>query len=254
MTTASPAVEVRNVQLTFGTERIYDDISFTIESGEFVCILGPSGCGKSTLLRLFGGLVAPSGGEVLVRGQSPEQAWSKIAYVFQNPRLVPWRSAHRNVTLARELRYGGRPSREDFDRCGKLLEMVGLGRDGHKFPAMLSGGERQRVSIARALAVDPEIILMDEPLSALDIVTRQKLRAEILDVWKATSKTVVFVTHDIDDALMLADRAIVLSRKPGRIVHDIRINEPRPRSLERSGELLEIRKMLERQFEFVEAA
>lgn len=248
------AIRVKDLRLAFGQEEIYDRISFSVNEGEFLSILGPSGCGKSTLLRLFGGLIRPSSGQVLVRELPPEDAWSKIAYVFQNPRLVPWRNALRNVTLGHELRSGRRPGSEDIEHSQKLLDMVGLSNDGAKYPIMLSGGERQRVSIARALAVEPEIILMDEPLSALDIVTRKMLRTKILEVWKQTGKTVVFVTHDIDDVLTLADRVIVLSRKPGRIVQDISINEPRPRAIDRDGRMKELRNLLKQQFEEEEAA
>jgi len=251
---AAKVIEVKDLRLKFGHEDIYDSLSFSVREGEFLCILGSSGCGKSTMLRLFGGLIKPNSGQVMVEGLSPEEAWSKIAYVFQSPRLVPWRNALRNVTLGKELRAGGRPSSGDIEHAKELLDMVGLANDSKKFPAMLSGGERQRVSIARALAVDPEIILMDEPLSALDIVTRQMLRSKVLDVWQQTGKTVVFVTHDIDDALTMADRVIVLSRKPARIVQDIRIEEPRPRSLDREGKMGELRTLLEQQFHIAEAA
>lgn len=246
------AIEVKNIRLTFGREEIYEDVSFSVAPGELICILGPSGCGKSTLLRLFGGLIQPSGGEVFIDGQTPDVAWSKIAYVFQSPRLLPWRTTLGNVNLAKELR-DGKISKAEEEGSRHLLDMVGLSRDVDKYPAMLSGGERQRVAIARALSVNPDIILMDEPLSALDIITRQKLRAEILSLWQRTGKTIVFVTHDIDDALALAGRVLVLSRKPSRIVEDIRIQEAHPRSLE-DASLADVRKALEGQFRVAEAA
>ena len=203
-------IQLRNIRLRLGGDDIYDDVSFSVARGELLCILGPSGCGKSTLLRLIGDLLTPTSGEITIAGRPPAQAWDRIAYVFQSPRLVPWRTALGNVTLSRELRFGGKADEAMRRQAKSLLAMVGLERDGHKFPLMLSGGERQRVAIARALAVEPEIILMDEPLAALDINTRQRLRGKILEIWKSTGKTIVFVTHDIDDALTLADRVIVL--------------------------------------------
>ena len=167
---------------------------------------------------------------------------------------MPWRTALGNVTLARELRFGGKPDAAAREHATALLKMVGLRRDMHKFPLMLSGGERQRVAIARALAVEPEIILMDEPLAALDINTRQRLRQRILDVWQLTAKTIVFVTHDIDDALTLADRVLVLSHKPARIVESVTIRAPRPRAIDADGPLAGVRSLLRSQFTEAEAA
>jgi NitT/TauT family transport system ATP-binding protein len=244
---ADALVRLRGLKLALGGADIYDDLSFDIRRGEFLCILGPSGCGKSTLLRLIGDLIKPSHGEIAIDGRHPVEALDKIAYVFQSPRLVPWRTALGNVTLGHELRFGGRAGAALRDKAKALLDMVGLSGDAHKYPLMLSGGERQRVAIARALAVEPEIILMDEPLSALDINTRQRLRGKILDIWKLTGKTVVFVTHDIDDALTLADRVLVLSGKPSRIRDMVAIEEPRPRRLE-TPPLTDLRSRLERQF------
>ena len=174
--------------------------------------------------------------------------------MFQSPRLVPWRTALGNVTLSRELRFGGNVDDAARRQAARLLELVGLERDGHKFPLMLSGGERQRVAIARALAVEPEIILMDEPLAALDINTRQRLRGKILEIWEQTGKTIIFVTHDVDDALTLADRVLVLSHKPARIVEIVSIDEPRPRRIDANGPLRGIRQTLEGQFTDVVAA
>jgi NitT/TauT family transport system ATP-binding protein len=244
----APLLQVRDLKLVLGGVDIYDSISFDIKRGEFFCILGPSGCGKSTLLRLIGDLIKPSLGTITIDGEPPVAAIAKIAYVFQSPRLVPWRTAMGNVTLGHELRFGGKIDAAVRARAASLLDMVGLAQDTHKYPLMLSGGERQRVAIARALAVDPEIILMDEPLAALDIKTRQRLRGKILDVWQLTRKTVVFVTHDIDDVLTFADRVLVLSGKPSRIVDSFIIAEPRPRRLDSSPPLASIRARLERSF------
>jgi NitT/TauT family transport system ATP-binding protein len=246
--TPEALVRLRDLKLVLGGVDIYDGISFDVRRGEFLCILGPSGCGKSTLLRLIGNLIKPTRGEITIDGQSPVAAVDKIAYVFQSPRLVPWRTALGNVTLARELRFRGKADSAMRQRAAALLEMVGLDKDSHKYPLMLSGGERQRVAIARALAVEPEIILMDEPLSALDINTRQRLRARILDVWRLTGKTIVFVTHDIDDALTFADRVLVLSGKPSRILDTVTISGARPRLIDATPALSSIRAKLERRF------
>ena len=230
-------ITFRGVEVGFSTETIYDDLSFDVREGEFFCILGPSGCGKSTSLRVIGDLLQASGGEVTVDGHPPQKAWQEIAYIFQSPRLVPWRDALGNVILGMELRFDRMPKKEMTERARELLALVGLAADMHKFPSMLSGGERQRVAIARALSVDPKIVLMDEPFSALDLNTRRRLREEIISIWRKTEKTIVFVTHDIDEALVLADRVLLLSNKPTRILDTIEIMEDRPRAIEDSSDL-----------------
>src|SRR5581483_1609161 len=224
-----PIIAFENVDVTFGGERIYDQLSFDVRRGEFVCILGPSGCGKSTSLRIIGGLLGISAGRVTVDGRAPQDAWSDLAFVFQSPRLAPWRTALDNVLLGAQLLFGAGDKASRVARATALLDLVGLSGDAHKFPAMLSGGERQRVAIARALAVDPKIVLMDEPFSALDPNMRSRMRAEMERIWMETGKTVVFVTHDIDEALQLADRTVVLSGKPTRVLETIEIKAARPR-------------------------
>lgn len=226
-----------DVRVLFGTETIYDGLSFTVNEGEFMCILGPSGCGKSTSLRLMGNLLEAQGGKVSIAGLSPERGWDKLGYVFQSPRLVPWRTALGNVLLGMELRFEGKPASEMEAIAINLLNMVGLQNDRDKYPAMLSGGERQRVSIARALSVDPDIILMDEPFSALDLNTRRRMRTEIIRIWQETGKTVIFVTHDIEEALVLADRILLLSNKPTRALETITLDQERPRVIEQSKSL-----------------
>src|SRR5258707_5367802 len=158
---SDPIITFDNVGVRFGGEQIYDHLSFEVRRGEFVCILGPSGCGKSTSLRIIGGLLDVTSGRVTVDGRGPHEAWPDIAFVFQSPRLVPWRSALDNVLLGSELRFGSGDKEQRRAKATELLRLVGLGGDAHKYPSMLSGGERQRVAIARALAVDPKIILMD---------------------------------------------------------------------------------------------
>jgi NitT/TauT family transport system ATP-binding protein len=251
-------IEFSDVAVRFGGQVVYSGLSFAVRDGEFLCILGPSGCGKSTTLRVIGGLLAAESGAVRVDGRSPAEAWEEIAYVFQSPRLVPWRDALGNVVLAMELRWGaggrGRGGKEAMrGRARELLDLVGLAADGHKYPRMLSGGERQRVAIARALAVEPRIILMDEPFAALDVATRRRMREEIVAIWQRTRKTVVFVTHDVDEALALADRVLLFSNKPARILETLAIAAPRPRALESDAELARHRARLHSLFADVDS-
>jgi NitT/TauT family transport system ATP-binding protein len=250
--TTNSVIHFDNVKLQFGSEQIYDNISFDVNDGEFISILGPSGCGKSTSLRIIGGLLDISAGDVTVTNKEPKQAWKELSYVFQSARLVPWRNAIKNVTLGMELRYDGLKKQDMENRAKELLTMVGLKDDMAKFPSMLSGGERQRVAIARALAVDPKIILMDEPFAALDLNTRERLREELIDIWGKTKKTIVFVTHDIDEALILADRIILLSDKPTRVLETIKINEKRPRTIDESDSLRSNRSHLTELFKKLE--
>ncbi len=245
-------IRFENVAVELTGDRIYSDLSFSVKSGEFLCIIGPSGCGKSTALRLIGGLLATSGGDVTVDGRLPSEAWDRIAYVFQAPRLVPWRTAVGNVRLAMELRFGRVNKRECDEKCRALLDLVGLAKDADKFPRMLSGGERQRVAIARALAVDPLIVLMDEPFAALDLNTRRRLREEVIAIWEKTGKTIVFVTHDIGEALVLADRVLLMSNKPTRVLETIEIGSARPRDIEATPELRDHRDHLYRLFRSLE--
>jgi NitT/TauT family transport system ATP-binding protein len=217
------------VRLRLGAETIFEDLSFSVRRGEFVCILGPSGCGKSTALRLIGDLLRADDGAIAVEGRDPRETWQHLAFVFQSPRLAPWRTAIDNVMLGMELR-GDDADTRTRERALRALALVGLSQDAGKYPRMLSGGEKQRVSIARALAVEPQIILMDEPFSALDPNTRQRMREEIVAIWRQTQKTIVFVTHDVDEALTLADRILLLSKKPTRVIEQIELTAPRPRA------------------------
>lgn len=229
------------MKLYLGGSAIYNDLSFAVAPQEFVCLLGPSGCGKSSALRLIGDLLPWQGGEVRVEGLVPQQAWDKLAYVFQAPRLLPWKSALDNAAFGIEMRQPRETIAARRARARTELNRVGLADDIDKMPTMLSGGERQRVAIARALALDPDIILMDEPFSALDHNTRARLRAQIVELWQETRKTVLFVTHDIDEALYLADRIIVLSKKPATVREIVTITAGRPRDPERDPELKRLR-------------
>lgn len=231
MTAAGDAIVFDGVRLTLGGEPIYASLDFTVRKGEFVCLLGPSGCGKSTSLRIAGDLLPPDAGRVEVLGKKPKDAWQDIAFVFQSPRLVAWRNVLSNVLLGAELRFGRAEGRNRVAKARDLLALVGLADSAGKYPLMLSGGERQRVSIARALAVDPSIVMMDEPFSALDPNTRRRMRAEIVRIWQETNKTILFVTHDIDEALTLADRIVLLSQKPTRVLEIFDVKAGRPRAL-----------------------
>ena len=237
---AESLIEFRQVGLSFGAETLYDGLDLDIREGELLCLLGPSGCGKSTALRLLAGLLPYDSGSVTIDGATPNERWRDLAFVFQNPRLLPWRTAKENVALGMELRELGWSRAEMDRRADELLRLVGLAADGQKYPRMLSGGERQRVSLARALAVEPRIILMDEPFSALDPNTRRRMRRELIDVWQRTRKTIVFVTHDVDEAMELADRIVLLSPKPTRVIEIFAIDEPRPRALGASAGMIDI--------------
>jgi NitT/TauT family transport system ATP-binding protein len=251
---ADPKIVIKfnKVGLKFGADQIYDEISFEVNEGEFIAILGPSGCGKSTSLRVIGGLLDISSGLVEVTGKHPKETWRELSYVFQSARLVPWRNALDNVILGMELREVANDKEARRETARELLSLVGLSGDMFKFPSMLSGGERQRVAIARALAVEPKIILMDEPFAALDLNTRNYLRNELIDIWRQTKKTIVFVTHDIDEALILADRIILLSNKPTRVEDTFIIQENRPRVIDKSEDLLNGRKHLTKLFKKME--
>ena len=246
------AISFEDVSLSLGGERIYESIGFSVRAGEFVCLLGPSGCGKSTSLRIIGDLISPDSGTVSVLGRPPKQAWSEISFVFQSPRLVAWRTAIANVLLGVELRFGKAEARRRTEKARELLAMVGLSDSAGKYPLMLSGGERQRVAIARALAVDPTIVLMDEPFSALDPNTRRRLRIEIERIWQETGKTVLFVTHDIDEALTLADRIVLLSNKPTRVLEIVDVPAARPRSLKDDPALVALHERLNSLFRSLE--
>jgi NitT/TauT family transport system ATP-binding protein len=238
------AIAFRDVALRLGGQTIYESMSFDVAPGEFVCLLGPSGCGKSTALRLIGGLIPALSGQVLVEGRPAAEGWDRLAYVFQSPRLLPWKTALDNAAYGLELRRPTMGREERRRRAAEQLARVGLGADGGKMPAVLSGGERQRVAIARALAIDPDIVLMDEPFSALDPDTRTRLRRQLLELWQGSGKTVVFVTHDVDEALVLADRILLFSAKPGRVARTIRVDAPRPRELAADPSLVALREEL----------
>ncbi len=206
-----------------------EDVSFEVAEGEFLCIVGPSGCGKTTLLRLLAGLELPDRGQVCLHGQRVEGPRQEIGFVFQKANLMPWRTVLDNVLLPLQIDHLAPAEAER--RASHALELVGLTEFAANFPRELSGGMEQRVAIARALAHEPEILLLDEPFGALDALTRERLNQELLRVWRISRKTVVMVTHDIREAVFLADRVLVLSQRPGRVADMVPITLPRPRPL-----------------------
>lgn len=223
------------VSKRFGTSHTVDalvEVDVTINEGEFVCLLGPSGCGKSTLLRIMGGIHRPSSGEVLLRTRGERSMQS--AMVFQDYGIFPWKSVADNVGFG--LKVQGFPRQVRRERVEHWLQRMGLTEFREAYPATLSGGMKQRVSIARALALEPSILLMDEPFAALDPQLRRLLQNELLELWQQDRRTVVFVTHSIDEAILLGDRVIVMSARPGRIIADIAIPFPRPRTPEVRGQ------------------
>lgn len=202
-----------------------------IEAGSFVSVLGPSGCGKSTLMRIIAGLTSTTSGELLIGKDPVDGPSEKIGIAFQQSVLLPWYTVEQNVALP-ALLAKKKPKAEIMQRTEELLEMVRLGGFGKKYPTELSGGMQQRVAIARSLIKDPEIILMDEPFGALDALTREVLNDELLRIWEATGATVIFITHDIGEAVYLSDRILTMSPRPGRVISDITVDLPRPRGVE----------------------
>ena len=218
--------DARNGNVVVALERV----DLVIKEGEFVCVVGPSGCGKTTLLNLLAGLDAPSEGEVFANNEPVRGADPSRALIFQDAALFPWLSVQANVEFGLRMRGTARAEREATVR--RLLEMVHLQQFARAYVHELSGGMKQRVAIARALAVDPKVLLLDEPFGALDAMTRGHLHGELQDVWLSTRKTVVFVTHNVRESVVLGDRVLVMSPRPGRIVAEHVIDLPRPRRIE----------------------
>ena len=230
----APAIDMRGVSVRFMSERTaitaLEDISFDVQPGGFLTLLGPSGCGKSTLLRVVADSIAPSAGQVQVLGGTADAArrQREIGFVFQDATLLPWRNVLANVRLPLEI--GGNP-RKGARSPEELLKLVGLAGWERAFPHELSGGMRQRVSIARALLGDPKILLMDEPFGALDEITRDRLNDELLQIWRQTGTTILFVTHAIHEAAYLGQRVMVLAARPGRVREIVPVDLPEPRAL-----------------------
>lgn len=235
---SSPAPRVRGVRLEvrglthrFVLKRapltVLEEVSIRAAPGSFVALLGPSGCGKSTLLRILAGLEQPTLGDVSVDGRRIDGPNPDRALVFQDPTLYPWRTVWRNVALGSEAR--GQHVARDDPRVRQVLERVGLSAFAHAYPSQLSGGMAQRVALARVLVNEPSLLLLDEPLGQLDALTRLTMQRELLRLWEAGGFTALLVTHDVDEALSLADRVLVLSPRPGRVVGEVTVDAPRPR-------------------------
>lgn len=226
-----PMIELHDVSKTFTRDgepvQALKPVSLKVGAGEFVAIVGTSGCGKSTLMRIIAGLIAPTGGTVIVNGREVRGPDPDIGIVFQTPALLPWRSVRRNIELQLDIRRKNGDAMRD--KVQSLIRLVGLEGFENRKPYELSGGMQQRVALCRALIHDPAILLMDEPFGALDAQTRGKLQDELLDIWAKQRTTVLFVTHSIDEALLLADRILVFTPRPGRIAADIKVDLPRPR-------------------------
>jgi len=236
-------VEVDHVSIVFGKGRnahkAVEETSIRVEPGEFVCILGPSGCGKSTLLNTVAGYVTPHGGEVRVDGEIITGPGPDRGMVFQQYSLFPWKTVKENVA------FGPKIAGKAADSVANtFLDMVGLTRFANRYPSELSGGMQQRVGIARALANYPRVLLMDEPFGALDAQTRVMMQENLLKIWNEFGTTVIFVTHDVDEAIFLADRVLIMSASPGRIIADLTVELPRPRMPEMTADLafLELKK------------
>jgi len=236
--TDSTKIEIRDVehvyQSDFSTVTALASVSLTVADGEFVALLGPSGCGKSSLLRIVAELLRPTAGSVRIYSTSDkDNGRPKTALVFQEYALFPWRTVLDNVVFSLEMR--GILKAERLDRARNVLARVGLQSFAGAYPHQLSGGMRQRVGIARALAAEPEVLLMDEPFGALDAQTRTILQEELLRVWESERKTVLYVTHSIDEAVYMSDRVVLLSARPGRIKAEYTVELPRPRNMEMRG-------------------
>ena len=230
----SARIELRDVAVTFPAaagDRLeaLGGVDLAVEPGQVVALIGPNGSGKSTLLRVIAGLLAPDRGSVSIDGQAVTSPTARVGLVFQEPRLLPWRTAAENIAYPLEL--AGVPRRDRDARVGRLLDTVGLEGAAALIPSRLSGGMRQRAALARTLATDPAVLLLDEPFSALDELTRERLNLELLAIAEREATTVIVVTHSVHEAIFLADRVVVLSERPGRIVADLPVDLARPRSL-----------------------
>lgn len=226
-----PILVAEGIEKTYlsrdGEVRALKDISFQVFEGELISLVGPSGCGKTTLLRIMGGLLEPDKGIVRIDGQVLTQPRQEMGFVFQNPTLMPWRTVLENVILPLEVR--GNNGDEHEGRALELVRLVGLAGFENSYPRELSGGMQQRVAIARALVYEPSILLMDEPFGSLDAITRSQMNLELLRIWQATGKTIVLVTHNIQEAIFLADRVLIMSARPGHIQAAVSVPLPRPR-------------------------
>src|ERR1700730_5404850 len=232
-----PIIQLRSLRMNFPGKTapiaVLENIDLEVFRGEFVCIVGPSGCGKSTLLNIVAGFFKPTSGEVLINGRQVSGPDPQRIFVFQENGVFPWLTVEQNIGFGLDQL----SPQEKAPIIQRYVDMVGLTKFEKLYPRELSGGMRQRVEIARALAANPDIIYMDEPFGALDFLTRLKMRADLVRIWQGEKKTILFVTHDIEEAVQLADRVLVMSPRPGRIIEAVDVDLPRPRHLDSSGYL-----------------
>jgi NitT/TauT family transport system ATP-binding protein len=231
MTKITPSIELKNVSMTFRSGQRHTEalnkVSFSVAEKEFVTLIGPSGCGKTTVLKIIADIISPTEGQIIVNGKTPDEARKErlFGFVFQDPALLAWRTVIDNILLPLEVMR----QKDDKDYAKELVELVGLAGFEEHFPDELSGGMQQRVSIARALCYNPSFLLMDEPFGALDLITREKMGQELLRIWENTEKTVIFVTHSIEEAVLLSDRILVMSPRPAEVLAEVWVDLPRPR-------------------------
>jgi NitT/TauT family transport system ATP-binding protein len=253
---AGPVLELKNLRKEIPRKdsdpfTIFKDVNLSLRDGEFVSVVGPSGCGKTTMLRVINGLMPRTSGEIFIDGKSAADLDHELVmgFVFQGASLLPWRTSLRNVLLGLEGR--GRSPKEAEQSARKFLELVGLSGFENHYPHELSGGMQQRVNLARALAINPRILLMDEPFAALDAQTRNFMQLELLRIWRETRKTVIFVTHMIAEAILLSDRVIVFTHRPGTIRSEFQVPLPRPRTMEMRSDprFLELENVVWKQIE-----
>jgi NitT/TauT family transport system ATP-binding protein len=217
----------KDISMAFGPMHVLEDINLSVRDGEFVCLLGPSGCGKSTLLNIVGGFIPPMTGEVTIDGERVSGPDPRRIFVFQERGVFPWLTVEQNIGFGLFRQSEG----EKRERVAHYVQLVGLRGFEQSYPRELSGGMKQRLEVARALAVNPDVLYLDEPFGALDSITRLQMRRELLRIWQAEKKTILFVTHDIEESVQLADRVVVLSARPGRVQRVVEIDIPHPRDL-----------------------
>ena len=225
----APKLKISHLGKTFNDLHALQDVNLDVDRGEFISVVGPSGCGKTTFLRIVAGLEPASSGEVLLDGRAVHGPGGDRGFVFQSDSLLPWRTVFANAIIGREV--AGQVGAAERQRTMELLKLVGLEGFENYHPRQLSGGMRQRVNLARALAIDPDVLLMDEPFASLDAQTREIMQTELLRIWEQGRKTVLFVTHQIDEAVFLSDRVLVFARRPGRLQESVEIKLARPRTL-----------------------
>lgn len=247
-------IEINSVTKVYGNKKgpqfkALNNVNLNVQKGEFICLLGPSGCGKSTLLNLIAGFDKPSSGNIFINGKQVIEPSIDYITIFQNYGLLPWRTVKKNVELGLESKKIDKETRNKI--ADEYIELVGLSKFSKNHPSELSGGMQQRVAIARALAVDPEIIFMDEPFGALDAMTRMSMQNEISNIWQKKKKTIIFVTHDIDEAVFLADRIVIMTSSPGKIKSIIDVPIPRKRN-RNNHQFLEIRDKVFTEFKLEE--